>query len=747
MTEAQRFVRRNRVDERAALAIAALAGLAAVFAGAEPTGSATVDAVLVFASIGAVVWASASAPWWAPTAASGIGAVIAFDPLLALFGAAGFLAGLAVGVRRRHQSEIRAVIGAVAMNVLIRSELDGFLGLSALVGVTIGVALFVLGVRRRPSAIRRIAWITSAAAGGVVVVALAGLAIAGVSARQELSSGATIAREAIATLNTGDYETAAEQFAQASTAFGRADVRLDGPLTVPSRLLPGVAQNVSASSDLAAQVADGSAAAADALATIDPDSLRLVDGAIDLDAVAAVEAPLLEVQDALVDLRAVTDDADSPWLIPRLQDEIVDLDAQLDDNEPRLENAIDAVRLAPQILGADGERRYLILLTTPAEARGLGGFSGNYADVTVDDGRITLEQFGRTGDLNSLASGGTCADCPREYLDRYGRTGLTNGPNGTIGPAAWSNLTFGAHFPHVGATAQVLYPQSGGQPIDGVMVMDPYVVEALMQYTGPIDVPELGVTVEPSNAAEFILRDQYVIAQDKEKRVDALDTLGNAAIEALLAGSLPSPAELAGDLGPLVDERRLLMWTGDPVEQDLLARTGLIGAIPALGDDGGFSVSVNNTGESKIDVFLDRDVQTAIETDPDGTRRLVADVTLTNTAPETGLPPYVIGNNYGLPSGTSRLFVTFYGPPSLLAATRNGEPIDATPGAEGGWIGYGHDETLGPGETVEYRLEFQLEPAAAGTVPAPADAASDDPVDDPARGPVVWWQPLAERRT
>jgi hypothetical protein len=737
MTDPAPFVRRNRVNERNAVAIAALGGVVAALAGARPTGSGPADAVLAFVVVGAVVWASASAPWWAPATASGIGAVIAFDPLVALIGVAGFLAGLAVGVRRHHQSELRAVVGAVAMNVLIRSELDGFLGLTAIIGAGVGVALFVIGVRRRPSAIRRTAWISGAVAGGVVVLALAGLAIAGATARPDLARGATVARQAIATLNTGDYEAAAEQFSEASAAFGRANAHLGGPLAIPSRLVPGVAQNVRAGADLAGQVADGSAAAAAALRTIDADSLRLVGGAIDLAAVAAVEAPLLQVQEALIDLRAVTDDADSPWLLPRLDEEIVDLDTQLDDNEPRLANAIDAVRLAPQMLGADGERRYLILLTTPAEARGLGGFSGNYADVTVDEGRIALADFGRTGTLNAAASGGSCADCPQEYLDRYGRTGLTNGPNGTVGPAAWSNLTFGAHFPHIGATAQVLYPQSGGQPIDGVMVMDPYVVEALMQYTGPIDVPELGVTVQPADAAEFILRDQYVVAQDQDVRVDALDTLGNAAISALLAGSLPSPAELAADLGPLVDERRLLMWTDVSDEQDLLTRTGLIGAIPALGRDGGFSISVNNTGESKIDVFLDRDVQTTIESAPDGTRRLVADVTLTNNAPASGLPPYVIGNNYGLAPGTSRLFVTFYGPPTLVEATRNGEPFDATPMSEAGWIGYGHDETLGPGATVDYHLEFQVEPVA------PASAGGD--LADLDAGPVVWWQPLSDR--
>jgi hypothetical protein len=240
------------------------------------------------------------------------------------------------------------------------------------------------------------------------------------------------------------------------------------------------------------------------------------------------------------------------------------------------------VQLAPQMLGDGEERRYLILFTTPAEARGLGGFTGNFAEITATDGSIDVTRFGRTGELNSAArdNAASCEACPAEFIDRYGRFGFDIGPGDTVGPAAWSNLPVGAHFPYVAETAAVLYPQSGGEPLDGVAVMDPYVLEALMAYTGPIEVPELGVTVQPSQAAEFILRDQYVLGEDKDVRVEALDTLGQAVIERLLTGSLPEPAVIARDLGPLIAERRLLFWTDNADEQELLERTGLLGAIP-----------------------------------------------------------------------------------------------------------------------------------------------------------------------
>jgi hypothetical protein len=734
-----RFVRRVGGDQRLTATVALVGGVVGAAAGARPTGVGAVDLVVVASAVGAVVWASASAPWWALAAASGIGAVIALDPLLAALGAVGFVCSLLMGAFRLDAVVAQAVIGAIAMNVLIRSELAGFFGLSAIVSIGIGGALLVLGLRRRPIAIRRAGWMVLGALAGLTTLALLGGAVAGLSARGDLTLGANLARGAIATVNSGDYEAASSQFDDAASAFSRADRRMSSLWALPVRLVPGAGQNVRAAARLADEAAAGTGDAAAALREVDPASLTVVDGAIDLDAIAAAEAPLLQVQQALIELRRASDDVKSPWLLGPLQRELADLDDRLDENDPRLDNAIDAVRLVPAMLGGEGERRYLVLFTTPAEARGLGGFSGNYAEVLADDGRLEVTQFGRTTDLNDPArrNDATCDACPTEFVEGYGWLGLASGPGGTVGLAPWSNLTYGAHFPYVAATAAVLYPQSGGVDVDGVAVMDPFVIEALMGYTGAVDVPELGVTVEPVGAAEFILRDQYALAEDRSVRVEALDTLGRSVIAALLTGSLPGVADVAADLGPLIAERRLLLWTDDASEQELLDATGLLGALPPF-DDEAVSVAFNNAGESKIDVFLDAETTVRVEQTDSGARRLVADVTVANTAPASGMPDFVIGNNNGLPTGTSRLDVTFYGPPRLTEMLRDGEPVGVRSITEAGWSAFTVRVDVPPGATVDFRATFDLEPtgASAGTPSSSLDTG---------RGRIAWEQPLAQR--
>jgi hypothetical protein len=734
MTEAERFVRRNRVDEPRAIAIAAAAGVIASTAGAHPTGHTVIDWIIVAASVAAVVWAAASAPWWAVAGTAGIAAVIAFQPIVAVVAIAAFGVGLWIGVRKRDQSTLRAAVAAVAMNALVRSDLDGFFGLSAIVGVTVGAVLFAVGLRRRPSAIRRIGWITVGVVGAVAVLAVAAAGITAVTVRADLTNGSQRARRAVNVLDSGDYQAAATGFRDASGSFRAVERRLKGPLGKLALIVPGVSQNVTAGSDLASSAAGALGDVATALEQVDPDALRVVNGTIDVHAIQAIEQPLKQVQTSLTDLRNVTDDVQSPWLVGKFQSELADLGQEFDDKEPRLQNAVDAVALAPQMLGADGPRRYLVLFTSPAEARGLAGFIGNYAVVEITGGSIQVVEFGRRSDLQVAAnSTGTaaCTGCPPEMLARYGTQGLDAG-DGTFGTEGWTSITLPAHFPDAAQAAQIMFPQSGGTPVDGVISIDPYVVQALMQYTGPIQLADAGVTVQPDTAADFLLKGQYNLIVDgaNDDRIEAIDTLGQQVIDKLLNSSLPVPSQLALDIGPLVSEQRLLVWTDDPAEQDLLGRIGMLGALPPLGPDGGFSAMVTNNGHSKIDAYLERTTDISIETQPDGSRVLVADVTLTNNAPSRGLPEYVIGNDYGFPTGTSYLWISFFGPDNLMTATRNGKKMTVTssPTTEAGWHAYSGYDALASGETVTYRLQFELGPA-----------------DDSTGQPVRWDQPLAGR--
>ena len=225
---------------------------------------------------------------------------------------------------------------------------------------------------------------------------------------------------------------------------------------------------------------------------------------------------------------------------------------------------------------------------------------------------------------------------------------------GDNGDATFADLAMTADFPQVGAEAQAAYTRTTGRTVDGVIALDPQVLVALLGYTDPIQLTMFDQQLDRNNAAQFLLHDQYLAVGGLDRPADAVTEVAQRVVDALLADSMPEPPTLARALGPLAADRRLLMWSADPEAQQLLERVGLGGAIPALDGREGWAVTVSNAAGNKIDSFLsattsyDSSLDTAT-----GLTSAVIRVELTNTAPPSGLPGDVIGNEIGLPSGTA----------------------------------------------------------------------------------------------
>ena len=662
--------RSNRVAEFVAVVVAYLAAVMVAFAPPSPTGRPLVDALLLSLTVGVVTWAGASAPWWVLVVAAGAAGVVAAEPLLAGLAAVAFAIGIWVGLQKRNLPAWRAVSVGISMNVLAWGELEGFFALSAIIAIATAILVLVFGIRRRPRRIRRVAWITT---GGVVLasfLALAGLGLAASQARADLRQGQDAAESGIDLLSDGEFALAADQFESASASLHRAEGRLGSPWVAASSVVPVASQHRNAAVELSEAGSDATAQIAAALRQIDPAHLQVDGGTIDVAAVAALGQPFADVDGALDELSRAVADSRSDWLAPQLDDELDTLAQRISENEPKLQNARDAAALAPGMLGADGPRTYLVLFTTPAEARGLGGFAGNYAELTIDGGQIAMTDFGRVNDLEQRAVDvGARLTGPEEFLADYGRFGYDLDGAGLVGNTAYRNLTMTPNFPWVGEVGADVYRQVTGKTVDGVIAMDPFVLQSLLGYVdGGVELTTVPVTLTEENAAEFLLRDQYEVTQDNLTRIDALEEAAQKTFAALLAGALPDPAALGRDLGPLAAERRLLVWTDEPAEQDLLRRVGLLGDIPALDGRDGWSLTVDNGGNSKIDAYLHRAASYNSTTDEatgqtTGTLR----VELTNAAPASGLPDYVIGNSRGLPVGTSQLYVRFYTPLELVS--------------------------------------------------------------------------------
>lgn len=662
-----------------ALGVAAGAGL--VVRGLSPTGATVPDAVVLVAAATFVVWAGASAPWWALAASAGAAGVLSGGWVPALAGGGLFLLALRVGTRHRRQRLERAAVASGSLLVWSSAAPLGWWGVSTAVAMIMCALVAVTGLYRRPRRDRRAAWVLAAITAGLAAVGTLTAFVGAAAARAEVERGVRDARDGLELLADGDHDAALAAFERSARALDAGQRAVGAWYTAPASWVPVLAQHHRVADQLTRAAAQAAGVAADQLSAVRFEALTVVDSRVDLGAVSQLGASLRQVQATLDQLSEVLAGLRNGWLVTPLERRLDELQRELDDQRLRSTDVAAAVDVAPALLGAQGPRVYLVMFTTPAEARGQGGFMGNWAEVTADAGRLTMTAFGRTGQLG-VAEGFTLAG-PGDFLDRYANDGFRIGPDGVVVDQAWSNITISPHFPSTATVAAALYQSHTGTTLDGVISVDVQALATVVGFTGPVAVPDTEIVLDGDTTAPFLLSGQYELS-DADRR-DALEAVALDVVARLLGGGVDDPLAFLRALAPDAAEGRVLLWSRHGAEQQVFATTGLDGRVfrrvPAGDQQPALDVSLRavNANPSKIDVFLERSVCVR-----PGDDVVAFEVTLGNAAPAGGLSPVVLGNGFGLPSGTNRSLVSLYSETPVRAVRVNGTVAPASVQVEAG---------------------------------------------------------------
>jgi hypothetical protein len=683
-------------------AVVVVGALTMVWAPGAPTLIGWWDALLRIGWCGVVAWSAAYARRPLTVAVLGVTAAIAavtgsVAPLaLAAAGLGAFAAGQQIGGRARVP---RAIAGVALANALVRLEWHDPHGASAVLGAVTTVALVATALRAARPARRRIALRVVGVAGGAVGALCVAALFAGLAASSELRQGMVAGSRAIDAAERGDTASAAPQFADADRHFHAAAAAVDGIAGRVGRYAPVVGSHLRAGSMVAGTGRSLAAAGADVAGGFSTRELTVRDGRIDPAVAGALAARLhrsLPVVDrAARDLRA----ADSPWLLPPVGRRLGVEAHRL----ARLQREAEVVGAAadelPGLVGAGGERRYFLAVFTPAEARGLGGFLGNYGEVVAADGRLGLERIGRTRELNqaAVASGATLDGAPGEYVARYSRYA----PEVT-----WQNVSMSPDFPTVADVIRRLYPVSGGRHVDGVIAIDPIGLASLLKVTGPVVVAPWPEPLTASNAERVLLHEQY-LRFDDERRVTFLGDVARAVTDRLVATEV-EPRRLLAAVMPAVAGHHLMLNSATPSEQRLLQRVGVAGHLQRDGAADFLAVTNQNAGGNKIDWFLHRSYRYTPTVDATGRIAATLDLSLENGAPASGLPDDVIGNvsTPADPPGTNRTFVSVYTPLVARTATLDGHPVLFDSERELGLNVYTFYVPVGASATSHVRLDL-----------------------------------------
>lgn len=702
-------VRRNTItydDAWIVLGVAVVAGVLGAVAGAAPTGQPVVDAVLTAAFAGVLTWLGASVPWWALITVSGVAGVFAGaggQVALIVVAWAALGASLWIAGARANRPYLRAAVVGAVVQVVLRFDWDPFFSSSALVAAVIAGIITFTGVRRRQRFVRRRVYWTGASLVVFAVAATAAFGIAFAQVRTEASRGYGLMLDGMEFVEAGQTARGASILRDAAEDLGAAGDGLAGVLAQPVRLVPGAAQNRNVPADVFTRAAEAATAAADTLDRVDIDQLRVSDGRVDLAAFDLLEPPLTDLETTVVELREALQEARSDWLLPPLRDRFDRAEARAAHVERQAVGTAMLARLGPGMLGGDGPRRYFIAFVNPAEARATGGLMGNWSEITIDGGRIEQTANGRTAELQSgVRDNDVALDVNDAFVLRY-QPWVFGSDTSTADPNAWVNAPISPDLPTVASVYAQLYEGATGRAVDGVLVIDPAGLAAMLDVTGPVEIDDPPLTLSSANAERFLVREQYEF--EEAEREDLLEAVSSATVDRLLNTTLPAPHDMAAALADAALEGHLGVWAQRPAEQEMFTFVGIDGAIPDWGvnvQTDVLAVTVNNASGNKIESFLERSIEYRPVHDADsGEVRAELVIRLHNTAPATGFPDYVIGNILDLPTGTNRLLLEVFSPLTIGDLSIDGVPQYTFPSREAGMNVALTPVDIPPGGTVE----------------------------------------------
>ncbi len=666
-----RHVRSNATATQVALiaSICVVAGIVAMAtATASPTGSTVLDALYRGGLVTLTTIAGSRARRWSVAVGAGIVTV----------GAAGWwgLAGVgALGItfalaweNRRHRVG-GALAGALIGSAALHLGWPRTTFMTAILATAATTPMLVSAYRTSSRAVRRRVRIAALAVALLCLAGFAGLLAFTVTQRSNVESAIHEALGAADRIGSPSRDASTIGFAAARQRLETVAEAAGAPWMLPARALPVIGINVNSIRESAAAGAALAGAAERVTSDVDYRRLHRPGGGIDLAVLESFRAPLTDADDALAASDAALRSADSPFLVAPVAERMASLSRRVSTAHHDATTARMGAQYGPAMLGGSGDRRYLLLLGNPAEARDLGGHLGNWAEVVASGGHLRVVRVGEPYDMFGPSSP------ERPFIpnvDSFPRS-LTE-MNPTLYPQNWGATP---DFPTVARLATELYPQvPEGGPVDGVIYADTKAFAAALAITGPIPIPGTDQEVDSAGAAEFLERGQYSMFERASEGDRAVSQLVRDALGRLLEGRLPAPDAVAANFGPAVDDGHLRFIPTRHDESAFTERLGLEGAVqPRPGED--LLMVINrNVNPSKIDSYLQRSITDDVTFDPaTGEVHTRLQISLTNSAPASGLPKVVGSPPPGALPGTNRTELAVLTPFRATKAMLDGDPV------------------------------------------------------------------------
>ena len=289
--------------------------------------------------------------------------------------------------------------------------------------------------------------------------------------------------------------------------------------------------------------------------------------------------------------------------------------ATVDRMLPFLRAGLELAVIAPDLLGADGPRTYLILAQNEDELRPTGGFISGAIRLTLDRGRITEIVF---HDAN--------------LVDDYARKPYPEPPAPLLhymGSELWlfRDANWSPDFPTSARQAAHLYEYGQGVSVDGVFALDQRALELLLAGWGEVevDVAGISISVTSENIRQF-MHEAWNPPEDggvNEEWIFSRKNFIGQLADALLKRMEESPKsvdwlQVFTGMYHALQGRHLLIFVNDSRSANILNRVGWDGSLRDA--EGDYLMVVDaNLGFGKINPLIKRKISYHLTLRVDGT--------------------------------------------------------------------------------------------------------------------------------
>jgi len=556
---------------------------------------------------------------------------------------------------------------------------------------------------RRGSGARVVMWIVLA----IVLLLLAAVAwvgVRGLLAKQHLERSVSLVDTLKKQITDGDSRgatlTAKELEANALSAR-----RLTAdPVWGAAQYTPFFGTNLRAVRQVAVVVDDVATGAvapvAGVIGDLNTQAFAPKNGRIDLQPLVDAQPAVARATKTLARANVTADSVDTTSTLSPVTAAVNRLRNALGSASQQAATANKVVQLAPDMLGQDGHRNYVLLFQNNAELRAGGGIPGAVALLQAKNGAIKL---------GGQAAGSSFGPYDKPVLPL---TPDTVSLYGNITGRYMQDVNLTPRFDVTGALAREMWKQKFGQQVDGVLAIDPVTLSYILRATGPVQLAT-GDTLTSDNAVKLLLSDVY--AKYPEPAVqDAFFASAASAVFGKVSSGAFDAKKLVTALGDGTREGRLRLWSANGDEQKKIAGTAVAGALPtASRQTREFGVYLNDGTAAKMDYYLDKKVSVGGSVcRKDGRPTSVVEVTLKNTAPAdaaTSLPRYVTGGGLlGTEPGKIKTLVAVYAPSNAiyLGASQDGKAASLQTTVDGAHPVAQLQTLLAPGESTTLRVAF-----------------------------------------